>query len=112
MAQWVKNLPGDARDTGEAGLIPGLRRSPGEGVATHPSIVAWTMPWTEEPDGYSPWGCQKESETTEANEHAHGQQRRRNIYYLSSFSLWSLLQVDGITVEKATILGSQEALSI
>ena len=43
MAQWVKNLPGDARDTREAGLIPGLRRSPGEGMATHPSIVAWTM---------------------------------------------------------------------
>ena len=27
----VTNLPANARDTGDAGLIPGLRRSPGEG---------------------------------------------------------------------------------
>ena len=27
-----------------------------EGMATHPSILAWRIPWTEEP-GYSPWGC-------------------------------------------------------
>jgi len=57
--------------------------------------------------GYSPWGCQKESETTEANEHAHMQQRR-NIYYLSSFSLWSLLQVDGITVERPPFWGHRK----
>ena len=42
----VKNLPGNA---GDAGPIPGLERSPGEGMAAHPSIVAWRIPWTEEP---------------------------------------------------------------
>ena len=26
-----------------------------EGMATHCSILAWRIPWTEEP-GYSPWG--------------------------------------------------------
>ena len=26
-----------------------------EGLATHCSILAWRIPWTEEP-GYSPWG--------------------------------------------------------
>ena len=25
-----------------------------KGMAT-PSILAWIMPWTEEPGGYSPW---------------------------------------------------------
>ena len=25
---------------------PGLERSPGEGKATHPSILAWRSPWT------------------------------------------------------------------
>ena len=35
-----------------------------KGVATHSSILAWRIPWTEELAGYSPWGC-KESETTE-----------------------------------------------
>ena len=32
-------------------------------MATHSSILAWKIPWTEEP-GYSPWG-RKESVTTE-----------------------------------------------
>ena len=33
-------------------------------VATHTSILAWKVPWTEEPGRYSPWG-HKESDTTE-----------------------------------------------
>ena len=35
-----------------------------EEMATHSNILAWKIPWTEEPVGYSPWGC-KESDTTE-----------------------------------------------
>ena len=35
-----------------------------EGRATHSSILAWRIPWTEEPGGlYSPWG-RKELGTT------------------------------------------------
>ena len=30
-------------------LIPGLGRSPDKGMATHSSILAWSIPWTEEP---------------------------------------------------------------
>ena len=42
-----------------------------EGMATHSRILAWRIPWTEEPGGlYSPWGS-KESDTTEATSHAH-----------------------------------------
>ena len=33
-------------------------------MATHSSILAWRIPWTEEPEGYSPRG-RKESDTTE-----------------------------------------------
>ena len=41
-----------------------------EGMVTHSSILAWRIPWTEEPGGlYSPWG-RKESDTTEATSHA------------------------------------------
>ena len=36
-------------------------------MATHSSILAWRIPWTEEPKGYSPKGC-KELDTTE---HTH-----------------------------------------
>ena len=29
-----------------------------KGMASHSSILAWEIPWTEEPGGYSPWGSQ------------------------------------------------------
>ena len=32
-----------------------------EEMAMHPSILAWEIPWAEEPGDYSPWGC-KESD--------------------------------------------------
>ena len=52
----------------DAGSIPGSGRSPGEGaslvMANHSSILAWRVPWTEEPGGlYNPWGC-KELDTS------------------------------------------------
>ena len=40
----------------------GQEDPPEEKMATHSSIFAWEIPWTEEP-GYSPWG-RKESDTT------------------------------------------------
>ena len=46
------------------GSIPGLGRSLEEAMATHSSILAWTVPWTEEPGGLQSTGC-KESDTTE-----------------------------------------------
>ena len=33
----------------DVGLIPGSGRAPEEGTATHSSILAWTIPRTEEP---------------------------------------------------------------
>ena len=35
----------------DQGLTPGLGRSPGEGMATRCSILAWRIPWTEESGG-------------------------------------------------------------
>ena len=40
-----------ACNAGDSGSILGLRRSPGEGMATHSSILAWRIPWTEELGG-------------------------------------------------------------
>ena len=37
-------------------------------MATHSIILAWRTPWTEEPGGWSPWGC-KELDTTERLTH-------------------------------------------
>ena len=47
----VKNLPANAGDVRDVGLIPGLGRPLEEGMATHSSILAWRTPWTEEPGG-------------------------------------------------------------
>ena len=44
----VKNLLANARDIRDSGLIPVLGGSPGE-MATHSSILAWEIPWTNEP---------------------------------------------------------------
>ena len=38
-------------NAGELGLSPGLGRSLEKGLATHSSILAWRIPWTEEPGG-------------------------------------------------------------
>ena len=55
----VKNLPPNARDIKEAGLIPGSGRSPGGGHGNHSSILAWRIPWTEEPGGLQTLGSQR-----------------------------------------------------
>ena len=41
-----------------------------EGMAIHSSLLAWRVPWTEEPGGYSPQGL-KESDRTGETEHTH-----------------------------------------
>ena len=45
----LKNLPANAGDVRDIGSIPGSERSPGGGIATDSSILAWRIPWTEEP---------------------------------------------------------------
>jgi len=48
-------------NVGDPSSSPGLGRSPEEGNG---NPIAWKIPWTEEPAGYSLWG-HKESDTTE-----------------------------------------------
>ena len=45
----VKNLPASAENIGDAGSIPGSGRSLEKEMATHSSILAWRILWTEEP---------------------------------------------------------------
>ena len=60
MAQAVKNLPPVqetwVRSLSQEDLLE-------KEIATHSSILAWRIPWTEEPGSYSPWGG-KESDMT------------------------------------------------
>ena len=59
----VKNPSANVGDMRDAGLIPGSGRSPGGGHGNPLQYSCLENPWTEEPGGYSPWGC-KESDTT------------------------------------------------
>ena len=61
MAQTVENLPA-MQETHVQSL--GQEDALEKGMATHSSILAWRVPWTEELVGYSPWG-RKELDTTE-----------------------------------------------
>ena len=53
-----------AWNAADLGSIPGWEDSLEKGMATHSSILAWRIPWTEEPGGLQCMGC-KEPDTTE-----------------------------------------------
>ena len=56
VAQMVKNLPA-MQETRVRSLS---REDPLEkGMSTHSSILAWRIPWTEEPDGLQSTGSQR-----------------------------------------------------
>ena len=57
----VKNPPANAGDTRDMGLIPGSGRSLGVGNGTPLQVLAWKIPWAEEPGrlqstGLQSWG--------------------------------------------------------
>ena len=62
----VKNLPGNARDAGSMGQEDSLE----EDTTTHSSILAWKIPWIEEPVELQSMGF-KESDTTERLTHIY-----------------------------------------
>ena len=61
-----KGFPGDSvikknppANAGDVGLILGSGRSPGEGMATCSSNLAWEISWTEEYGGLQSRGSQR-----------------------------------------------------
>ena len=52
----VKKSPANARDPGS---IPGSGRSLEEEMAAHSSILAWEIPWADEPGGLESTGSQR-----------------------------------------------------
>ena len=55
----VKNLPASAGDVGDVGRSLGWEDPLEKGMATHSSILAWSIPWTEEPGGLQSIGLQR-----------------------------------------------------
>ena len=48
-----------ACNAGDPGVIPGSEDPLKKGIATHPSILAWRIPWTEEPGRLQSTGLQR-----------------------------------------------------
>ena len=60
------------QDTQEAWVLPlGGEDSLEAGMATHSSILAWRIPWTEEPGGLQSMGPQRVRHDLKATEHTH-----------------------------------------
>ena len=51
----VQNLPASVA---KVGLIPGLGRCPGGGNSNPLSVLAWRVPWKEQPGGIQSMGLQ------------------------------------------------------
>ena len=56
VAQMIKE---SACNVGDLGSTPGSGRSLEKGMATHSSILAWRIPWTEELGGLQSMGLQR-----------------------------------------------------
>ena len=59
MALVVKNPPANVGDVRDLGSTPELGDPLEEGTAIHSSILAWRIPWTEEPSGLWSMGLQR-----------------------------------------------------
>ena len=59
VAQLVKNLPASAEDQGTRVRSLGPEDPLEEEMATHSSIFAWKIPWTEEPGRLQSIGSQR-----------------------------------------------------
>ena len=63
----VKNLPANVENTGSLGQEDPL----GKEMATHSSILAWRIPWTEEPDRLQSMASQRNGHDQVTNTHTH-----------------------------------------
>ena len=69
--QMIKNLP---RSLGWEDLLE-------KGMATPSSILAWRIPWTQSPVGFSPWDC-KQLDRTEQFTHTHTHRFHSGSFFL------------------------------
>ena len=70
----VKNLPANAGDTRDLGRSLGQEDPLEEEMATRSSILAWRIPWTEEPGGLQSTGSQSQTRL----EHGRATKRLHN----------------------------------
>ena len=50
-------------------------------MAAHFIIFAWKIPWREEPDGLSPWGCKESDMTVHAHKNSDDADSKNNLIF-------------------------------
>ena len=74
-----------ACNAGDLGSIPGSGRSPGDGNDNPLGILAWEIPWTEEPAGLQSMGLQI------VGHHLAMEQQPRNGFFQGLNLPWCLI---------------------
>ena len=84
------------------GFDPWVRKTPlGEGMATHSSVLAWTIPWMEEPDGATLREAAK-SRTRLSDQHFHFFQYRLDT--LQWASVIRAFRVSRVSLESGSMV--------
>ena len=82
VAQMLKNLPAMQ----ETQVLSLGREDPLEkGISTHSSVLAWKIPWTEEPGGLQSIGLQRVSHDWVTNTHTHTTMRTWTVASINIF---------------------------
>ena len=102
----VTNLPANAKDS-TLGQEDPLEK----GMATHCSILAWGISWTEEPVGYSPWGC-KESDSAEWLSTRTHDRTTHSIWFQSFYICCSLFYDPGCGLSWSVLRGCLKRVSM
>ena len=76
----VQTVEASAYNAEDPGSVPGSERSPGEGNGNTLSILAWRIPWTEEPGGPQSLGSQRVG-------HQHERENEAGQLHVPVFSL-------------------------
>ena len=63
----VKNLPANAAD-----LARGREDPLEKEMAAHSNVLAWEIPWTEQPGSYNPWEARESDMTEQRNNNNTG----------------------------------------
>ena len=96
----VQNPPANSGDTG---LIPGLEDPLEKAMATHSSIVAWEILWTEEPGGLQSMGLQ-ELDMTEQQQLLFHSIQDQTLLLLEFLSCYLRVSVTKISLRVAVVI--------
>ena len=81
----VKNLPANAGDAVDPLQSVGWEDPLEKEMATHFRILAWELPWTEEPGQLLSMGSQRDT-TEHTHTHTHTPDRKQQIMYLRTIT--------------------------